>query len=204
MDPNAWVSLRKAADLLGVHPSTVRLWADHGQLTCRRTPGGHRRFLVADLARMQQQNDQTRPLEAQAIVHNALGQTAMNVRAGSMDGQAWYEHMHPETRVAMRTLGREALDAVRRYLAEGARPADLAAAAALGRDYAGSLMANELSLTEATRGFFFFNGFLVDAVLTWSELGQPANASGWATLLRQVSTFTNTMLLSIIETYEAR
>ena len=44
-----WVSLRQAADLLGVHPATVRNWADKGDLPSRRTPGGHRRFRKADL-----------------------------------------------------------------------------------------------------------------------------------------------------------
>ena len=39
-----WVSLRQAAELLGVHPATVRSWADKGELPSRRTPGGHRRF----------------------------------------------------------------------------------------------------------------------------------------------------------------
>lgn len=34
----------KAAELLSVSPTTIRLWARNGRLTSVKTPGGHRRF----------------------------------------------------------------------------------------------------------------------------------------------------------------
>jgi excisionase family DNA binding protein len=39
-----WLTLSDASSLLGVHPSTLRRWADGGRVPCQRTPGGHRRF----------------------------------------------------------------------------------------------------------------------------------------------------------------
>jgi len=41
---DSWLSLRQAAALVGVHPSTLRRWSNEGLLTSYRTPGGHRRF----------------------------------------------------------------------------------------------------------------------------------------------------------------
>lgn len=38
----------KVADLLGVHPSTVKRWCDEGTLPARRTEGGHRRINLND------------------------------------------------------------------------------------------------------------------------------------------------------------
>ena len=52
------------------------------------------------------------------------------------------------------------------------------------------------------RGFFYFSDFVTNSVLTWSEITPPRSASEWANLLRQVNTFINTMLLSIIEFYQ--
>ena len=46
-----WVRVQRAADLLGVSPSTLRRWAAHGRIACQRTPSGQRRFLVDDLER---------------------------------------------------------------------------------------------------------------------------------------------------------
>ena len=46
----ASLPITKAARLLGVHPNTLRTWANQGRLPCRRVNGrGDRRFLVEDL-----------------------------------------------------------------------------------------------------------------------------------------------------------
>ena len=39
-----WITLHEAAQLLGVHPATVRHWSDEGRLPVYRTSGGHRRY----------------------------------------------------------------------------------------------------------------------------------------------------------------
>jgi excisionase family DNA binding protein len=36
--------VEQAAELLGLHPDTVRDLCDRGELRCSRTPGGHRRI----------------------------------------------------------------------------------------------------------------------------------------------------------------
>lgn len=36
-----------------VSPSTIKRWADSGDLKCRRTPGGHRKFCVRELSEFQ-------------------------------------------------------------------------------------------------------------------------------------------------------
>ena len=44
-----WLSLRRASALIGVHPATLRSWADQGRVASQRTAGGHRRFRRSDL-----------------------------------------------------------------------------------------------------------------------------------------------------------
>jgi twitching motility two-component system response regulator PilH len=46
---NEWLTLGQAAAFLGAAQSTVRKWADGGQLPAFYTPGGHRRFRRGDL-----------------------------------------------------------------------------------------------------------------------------------------------------------
>src|SRR5690554_3686476 len=45
-----WLTLTQAAELLGVHPSTLRRWANAGKVPVHLTPGGHRRFRRKELA----------------------------------------------------------------------------------------------------------------------------------------------------------
>ena len=196
-----WVSLRQAADLLGVHPATVRNWADKGDLPSRRTPGGHRRFRKTDLLQYAETQGELQPLEVQVIIQNALGQTRMQV--GSLNSETWYKSMNESTRGKLREQGRDVLEALRDYLATGALDTKLSPAVRLGKEYAQILEADGLTLPEAVRIFLYFTDFVTNSVLTWSEITPPRSASEWANLLRQVNTFTHTMLLSIIEYYQA-
>lgn len=197
-----WVSLRQAADLLGVHPATVRNWADKGELPSRRTPGGHRRFRRSDLLHHAETQGEMQPTEVQVILQSALGKTRMQVGGGTLTDVPWYEAMSDNTRASLREKGRRVLEALRSYLASGANDDDLSAAIALGKDYAQMLHDDGLTLPQATRGFFYFSDFVINSVLTWSEITPPHNPSEWATMLRQINTFINSMLLSIIEYYE--
>jgi excisionase family DNA binding protein len=56
----AWLPLGQAAKKLGVHPTTLRRWAENGDFPVMVTPGGHRRFASADLERFAQ--DRSRPV----------------------------------------------------------------------------------------------------------------------------------------------
>jgi excisionase family DNA binding protein len=196
-----WVSLQQAAQLLGVHPATVRAWADRGDIPSRRTPGGHRRFRKADLVSYAESQGELQPVEVQIILQNALGQARMQVGDGTLQGESWYARMSEASRDHMRQLGRRTLDGLRQYLAAGAPDRQLAPAIKLGAEYARTLRDDGLSLPQAVRGFLYFGDFVTNAVLTWSEV-TPRSASEWLHLLRQVNTYMNAMLLSIIEYYE--
>ena len=47
-----WLSVGRAADLLGVTPYTLRDWTGRGVVAARRTNGGHRRYSRADIERL--------------------------------------------------------------------------------------------------------------------------------------------------------
>jgi excisionase family DNA binding protein len=200
-DQSDWLSLQEAAQLLGVHPATVRNWADEGKIFSRRTPGGHRRFRKADLMQFANAQGELQPLELQVILQNALGQTRMQVGDGTLSHEGWYARMSEPTRAELRQQGRRVLEGIRHYLASGAQDTQLTSAIKLGEEYARALRQDQMTLPQAVRGFFYFSDVVTNSILTWSEI-TPRNPSDWATLLRQVNTYINAMLLSIIEYYE--
>ncbi len=203
MSESEWISLRQAAEILGVHPATVRNWADSGDLPSRRTPGKHRRFRKSDLLQYAKTQGELQPLEVQVIIQNALGNTRMHVGGGTLTHLKWYERIDDQTRASLRQEGLGTLEAIRKYLASGAPDEQLSAAINAGKNYA-KLLSNEgLSLPDAVRGFFYFSDFVINSILTWSEITPQRNSTAdWGNLLRQVNTYINTILLSIIEYYE--
>lgn len=201
-ETSEWVSLRQAADILGVHPATVRNWADKGDLPSRRTAGGHRRFRRSDLQQYAEMQGELQPAEVQIIIQNALGQTRMEVGGGTLNHVPWYNAMSEATIAALRQNGRQVLEHLRMYLAAGAPDEQLAHAIRMGKEYAILLQGDGMTLPQAVRGFFYFSDFVINAILTWSEITTPRTSNEWSALLRQVNTFINAMLLSIIEYYE--
>nr|MCU0463599.1 hypothetical protein [Anaerolineae bacterium] len=163
---------------------------------------GHRRFRLADLQQQSRPASEIQPIEVQVILQSALGQTRLQVGDGKLDDAPWYTAMSDATRQILRTQGRALLEELRNYLATGAQDASLARAIEMGRQYAVALTQDNLTLPQAVRGFFYFSDFVMNSVLTWSELAAPRSPSEWANLLRQVNTFMNAMLLSIIEYYQ--
>jgi len=62
MDKKEWLSPKQAAEQLGVHITTLRRWADGGDISVMVTPGGHRRFALADIERFAEERRRLRML----------------------------------------------------------------------------------------------------------------------------------------------
>src|SRR5712691_13409658 len=106
-----WLSLRDAARILGMHPATVRLWADRNEIPSRRTSGGHRRFLRSDIeARLRQQVEPRPSPAAQLLVQSVLGRVRQAFTDGTLNASPWYRHFDDSARDAYRLLGRRVLD----------------------------------------------------------------------------------------------
>lgn len=195
-----WVSLREAAQILGVHPATVRNWADRGDLSMRRTPGGHRRFKRADLAHWVAINQPPPPAEIQMLIQNALGRMRLHINDGEMTGLDWYTHLDEQGRQAMRDKGLHMLEALQTYLSDpDATAPDIRR---LGGDYARFLRAQDLTLEQTIEGFLVFSNFLHEATLNIIEVVQAQPQSEWLRLLRQVRAFTNELLVGLVHDYQ--
>jgi excisionase family DNA binding protein len=50
------MSTEQVAQLLQVTETTIKRWADEGKISCSRTPGGHRKFMLADVVRFAEEH----------------------------------------------------------------------------------------------------------------------------------------------------
>src|SRR6266581_3218051 len=132
-----WLSLRQVADMLGMHPATVRLWADRNELPSRRTSGGHRRFRRADIEARLRKEAQHRPNPAaQLLVQSVLGRVRFAFTDGTLETLSWYQHFNESARDAYRSLGRRVLELLLRALTDDTSSEDLRAEAIqLGKEY---------------------------------------------------------------------
>jgi excisionase family DNA binding protein len=197
-----WLSLSEAAKQLGVHPSTVRAWADHGYLPSQRTQGGHRRFRQSDVEmRMHTRWDSTTP-EATSVYANVLRNTRVQISESNLQSEKWYQKMDNEAREQYRLSGRSLVQGLIGHLStsEGGLEAE---AKSLGYEYASRGQRVGLTSVEAAHAFQFFRTAVMDAILTAYENAEVRSPQVWAELFRKMNSFSDLIIITLLDTYEA-
>ncbi|MGV2435105.1 MAG UNVERIFIED_CONTAM: helix-turn-helix domain-containing protein [Anaerolineae bacterium] len=208
-ESSEWVSLRVAADILGVHPATVRSWADRGELPSRRTTGGHRRFRRADLLRVADihRDDNTAHQEVQLILQNALGKTRMQVGEGDLEKQAWYTAMSEKRVNNCVTWGAKPTSRFRLTLliamkSHGPMPPSSFQLLRWANVMRRVWRKINFRCPKHCAGSSHFSGFITETILAWSEITALREQADFARLMREVQDFFNAMQLSIVEYYQ--
>jgi excisionase family DNA binding protein len=75
--------LRKAAEILGVHPVTLRRWEKEGKIRCIRTPSGQRRFPRSEVLRLL---GETMPSGRRAVIYARVS-SAKQAGSGNLERQ---------------------------------------------------------------------------------------------------------------------
>jgi excisionase family DNA binding protein len=189
--------------MLGVHPTTLRMWADRGDLPTHRTPGKHRRFRRADIETWGAARRAAQASPGQVVVQHALGRVRLHVSEGELNKTTWYPRLNELRRREFRESSRHLLMVLMRYLGpEGDDPAMLEEAQRIGEGYNRMGRAAGLSLTEKVSVFSYFRDFLYDSVIDVYQASGQRAAREWAHLHRRITLFTNTILVALIEAHE--
>ncbi|MBX5451650.1 helix-turn-helix domain-containing protein [Thermogemmatispora sp.] len=198
-----WLSLREAAELLGMHPATVRLWADRNALPSRRTSGGHRRFRRSDIeAHLRQESERKPHPAARLLVQSVLGRVREAWAEGMLDRLPWHRHFDEAAREAYRRLGRRLLELLLRALTEaGAYPELLHEAARLGHEYGSITRTSQVPVADAVRAFLYFRSLVDETLIQLAEVQGTRDHQElpWAESLYQIQRLTNEILPALIE-----
>ena len=197
------LSVRAAADLLGVHVDTVRRWTSDGRLPETRTPGGHRRIARSDVEALLTGTggapttaslpDAGAPAD-QAWARHALVHARYELE--SQPSSAWRTALTDGDRQRSRENGRRLLGLLLQHVAGTIEPGALwPEVDRLTKVYAGQMRDAGMPYVSALKAALFFRD-----VLSESTAFYPGNADA-AALTRKVNAFTNAVQLSIAEAY---
>ncbi|MFP4321457.1 MAG: MerR family transcriptional regulator [Anaerolineales bacterium] len=207
-----WISLGEAAKLLGVHPTTVRNWADQGELPFRRTPGRHRRFQRSVLKQWAVRNKRDADLSGQQaapttqnpqiLMEYALGHTRFSMDEKELQQKGWYQGLSPAGRERSRLMGRYILEALLEHLEDKLPEGqEFAKAHQIGEEYAILLHQEGLTMAQAVQAFVYFDDFLTEAVVRMIAPQVSTEPVEWSDVLRQINAFTNEILISMTNTF---
>jgi excisionase family DNA binding protein len=200
--PGEWLSLSEIAKELGVHPSTVRNWTDQGRMPVHRTRGGHRRFKRGEVDLWLRSQQASKPNEASMVVQDALKRTRVQISEGVLEAESWYQKLDQEARDKYRQSGRHLMQGLSAYLSTDGDEAD-AEARSLGYEYATRGRRYGLNISDATQAFLFFRNTLLDALLSVYEAAVVRSPVVLSGMIRKINAFTDRILITIMETYEA-
>jgi excisionase family DNA binding protein len=197
-----WLSLSEVAEILGVHPSTVRNWSDQGALPVHRTQGGHRRYMRSEVELWMLSQSANGSGDARLVVQNALKNTRFKVSEGRLGQESWYVKLDGEAREQYRQSGRRLMQGLIDFLSSDGKLAE-AEAHALGYEYASRGRRHGLSEADAVNAFLFFRNMLLESMLSVYEAAAVQSPFAWSDMFRKINAFTDQILLALLETYEA-
>lgn len=161
-----WLTLKDASDFLGVHFTTLRSWADNGEIQVFRTPGGHRRFSLADLRRfLDERVGRTSTPDVDQVVTAAIQHVQQEMTRLSHNQARWHYALDDQASVRRRQRGQQLFAlALSFVLKPGLRPRLLEEACKLGIEYGREAYISKVSLVDVGRAVRFFRNQLVHAV----------------------------------------
>lgn len=198
---DALISLSKAAQLLGVHPSTVRLWSDQGKLPVYRTSGGHRRFRSGEVESWKQAQTTTEPVDLEQLAQHMLTRIRLKLEEAPPETETWYLKLDNEAREHYRHSGRALSQGLAQSMSVPSRQA-VSQAWGIGRDYAVYARKAHLGRMEAIRAFLYFRNALIDSLVEgYQDAGKPA-IKACSEILHHAQQYTDQVLIALLEGYE--
>lgn len=197
-----WLNLNAAAKRLGVHPATLRRWADEGKLPFMVTPGGHRRFSTETLEEFIRTHQRTGVLQEpeQVWAERALAETRKEIVVHR--NEHWVSVFSDEERERSRELGRRLMGVMLQYVSQEDSAGELLQEAHdIGRAYAAHTLQRRLSLIEALQAMVFFRDTLFEAAVGLPRT-VPQSPDSNLRLMRRMSRLLNTVQFAIVAAYE--
>ncbi|NQV73649.1 helix-turn-helix domain-containing protein [bacterium] len=196
-----YYSLKAAAEMLGVHPVTLRRWAESGKIETVRTAGGHRRFSEDEIGRLMHKPELPESVSiSEKLRERALSVTRKDLETHEAD---WNTSIEIKDREEKRLLGRRLMGLLMQYVAadeEGSEEV-MDEARVIARIYAKSIVLSGTSLQEALRATNYFRDHILESAVVLPDAARRRPEANQK-MFRKLNHFLNEVQIVIANCYE--
>lgn len=195
-----WLTLDQASRRLGVHPTTLRRWAKQGAIGVFLTPGGHRRFLLADVERFEEEHHHSRrgSTREQQWSEWAIARTRQ-----TLPREQWVAQYSESERESFRHLGRRLIGLLLQF---AVRPHDgetvLSEARAIGRQHASQGQDVGRPLLDMLRTIGFFRLTMLEVAIIQMPKVSAGQPEASVHLLRRIEQLVDEVQTGVVESYQ--
>jgi excisionase family DNA binding protein len=200
MTQDHWLDITEAAELLHLHPSTLRRWADDGKIAHSKSVSGRRRFERSVIEQFALQMNQPVP---QAAVEQKVPETLEISRQHTKDlarAQAdWAMLLNEEQRLVFRYSGQRLLGLLMQYISRSDEGESfLEEAKKIAGDYGRIFHKIGLTIPHGVESFLYFRRSILESVQSTSGVGGIEDQNGVRVSLR-TSDFFDSFLVAMVE-----
>ncbi len=197
-----WMSLKDASEFLGIHFTTLRNWADKGEIRVFRTPGGHRRFSVSDLRRfLEERVGRTPVADSDSFVHVAVGRVREEIQKIPHEEMHWHYDLDATASDERRRRGRQLFALAIAFVVKPyQRMRLLAEGRQLGREYGREAALSNVSLKETGRAVQFFRSQLSQVL--HNSIGSTTMDAEDLRVQQLIDQYLDEVLYAVLEGYE--
>jgi len=195
MSKGLLLTISEASSILGVSEATLRQWTDSGKVKAFVTPGGHRRYSRAELAKLTGAHrygikELIKKMELVSVVGERFAKAP------------WYKKLNVKSRKKLGEFGREMLNLTIAYISRRRQRSETSKQAKkLGGDLGKYLAGSGLSLTDSLEAFLLYRAPVADIVLEVAK-GGGILSPGVVEVMPEVNRLLDDILLSLVSAYQ--
>jgi excisionase family DNA binding protein len=167
------VGITEACQILKVSETALRQWTDEGKIKAFITPGGHRRYLVADLRKFMGSSHKAIGIKDLVVELEDAVDPLREIAKTSLPDKVWYNKLDLDSQRCLASLGRNLLQAIIKYTAQPSKQEEtMIVVHNIGSDFGQTLARLGLSLTDSVEAFILHRDPIMSAATHLMKKGE--------------------------------
>jgi len=196
-----WLNLTEAAERLGVHFTTLRRWADAGEIEYIRTPGGIRRFTPESLDEFITRRQQVAPFNKLSIANQVSEIVSYKNTSIENHSKPWMSRLTESQRNYLRGTGNRLMALIMQYSSrESGGDIYLEEGRKISREYGDICFRVGMSISETVGAFLMYRRPILEVVHDTSALN-GVNDTESVRIYQKTMFFLDDILTAMVEQY---